>query len=278
MTHFLFDSQLLDAVQLCEQKFVYDFMDNLKQAQPNRKLEMGSLLHEFEAAYFRGIKAGKSHEVARDESAALLEQLIPNMGISSVDAGTVQEAFIESTDFHWGHMPFTVKSVEDTHTKVIHENAHVKMAYVSKIDLIADLINVENMPVDHKSEHSRNDPEPGANQFMGYAWYTGSNRILISKVGFQKTLKPADKYRQYTFYYTEAQKQEWAENTVLWAYKMIELVNGRKPLMNKTSCDKWGGCKYKAVCSLSPENRPYQIEQMFTVQPPWNPLELKTKV
>lgn len=45
--------------------------------------------------------------------------------------------------------------------------------------------------------------------------------------------------------------------------------------MNETSCDKYGGCPYKSVCSQTPSVRPAFLEADFTQAPEderWNPL------
>lgn len=43
--------------------------------------------------------------------------------------------------------------------------------------------------------------------------------------------------------------------------------------MNPVSCDKYGGCAFKNICSKSPEVRPQFLKAEFTKGPRWNPLE-----
>lgn len=52
-------------------------------------------------------------------------------------------------------------------------------------------------------------------------------------------------------------------------YKHLEIAFP----MNPTSCDKYGGCAFKSVCSRSPEVRPQFLKADFVQGPRWNPLE-----
>jgi hypothetical protein len=272
--NFIIDSQMLEAAQLCEQKFVYQFMLHLKGARPNRKITMGSFIHKLLDGYYRSLKDGANHHDAQQAVLASYGELLSENDIEVIDAEIVKEAFIASTDF-WSHEPWTVKSIEETEIKILHEDAHVRIAYVSKIDLKVDGMNFENMPVDHKSEHSRSDPSPLNNQFTGYAWSTGSSRLLVNKVGFQKTLKPPDKYRRYPMFYTDPQKEEWTVDATMGAHRIMELTHGRRPERNRSSCDKWGGCMFKSLCGVSPESREVAMRELFITGEPWNPLKVE---
>lgn len=270
--NFVVDSQMLEAVQLCEQKFVYQFLMHLVGAQPNRKILMGIFIHKMLDIYYRALKDGANHPDAQQTALEKYPALLETSEIQPLDAEIVKDAFIQSTDF-WSHEPWTIKSIENVEIKILHEDTHIRIAYVSKIDLKVDGINFENMPVDHKSEHSRSDPSALNNQFTGYAWSAESPFVLVNKIGFQKTLKPPDKYRRYPMRYTESQLQEWVIDATMATRRIMELVHGRRPERNRSSCDKWGGCMFKDVCSRSPESRESALKQLFVVGEPWNPIE-----
>lgn len=269
MRNIIIDSQFLDGVQFCEQKYTYTFVNHLQTVRKSKKMEMGSLLHDFLEVYYKNLNE-KGHDESLKLSLAEYDNFVQNFELTGMDCEIVKNTFEENVDF-WKQQPLTVKSVEVPLTKLLYEDDELRIAYVSKMDLVVDGVNFDNMPIDHKSEHMKSNPNPMNNQFIGYAWASESNRILINKIGFQKTLKPIDKYRRIPLYYTDSQIEEWKEQTVFWVKKMLELIDGRRPEMNRTSCDKWGGCTYLDVCKLSPDNRQDFLNNSFKVGEEWSP-------
>lgn len=78
--------------------------------------------------------------------------------------------------------------------------------------------------------------------------------------------------RGFTFR-TERQLDEWRTDSLLHIAKAREAtVNGYFP-QNRSSCDKFGGCEFRRVCSLSPEVRPNFLKADFKQDKKWNPLE-----
>jgi hypothetical protein len=272
--NFIFDSQLLDSFQKCEVNFDYDFQQNLRSTNSIRKMEMGSLLHDFYEIYNLSLRDGLTHADAQNKSTSSIDKLFPARPLEAIDCNIVLEGFIGSSNF-WSGQPRTVLTVEKPEVKILYEDEEYRIAYVSKIDVKIDGPNFSNMPEDYKSEHRRSDPLKMTNQFVGYAWTTDAKRMTVRKVGLQKTLKPEEKYRAYPFYYSQSEIDEWVKDTTQWAFKMIEQAKGKTPIRNRTSCDKWGGCKYKCICELSPENREFQLTQFFRAGEPWSPLEKK---
>jgi hypothetical protein len=79
--------------------------------------------------------------------------------------------------------------------------------------------------------------------------------------------------RGFTFR-TEAQIEEWLENTKHWlALAEGYATEGFWP-MNDRSCHQYGGCVFRKVCSKSPEVRHKFLETDF-VKKQWNPLEVR---
>lgn len=71
---------------------------------------------------------------------------------------------------------------------------------------------------------------------------------------------------------TEAQLNEWLDNTYRW----FDIANGYARAdfwpMNDKACHHYGGCPFRGVCSKSPEVREKFIESDFERRA-WNPLE-----
>lgn len=77
---------------------------------------------------------------------------------------------------------------------------------------------------------------------------------------------------------TEEQQQEWLDDLHYWlALQEQYALHDRWP-MNDTACDKFGGCRFREVCSKSPSVRERFLESTFIKQPPeerWNPLKAR---
>ncbi len=127
-------------------------------------------------------------------------------------------------------------------------------------------MNVPFMPVDHKSSKRRGEIISLSNQFIGYAWLLGTHNVMVNKIGFQKTLKPSERFTRATLSYTSDVINEWAENAVFWIkLQRHHDETGNYP-RNYTSCDKWGGCVYRPICETERGARDYKIRQLFDVK------------
>lgn len=74
---------------------------------------------------------------------------------------------------------------------------------------------------------------------------------------------------------TEAVLSEWMNDTEFWITQARGFaLKGYWP-MNDLSCDKFGGCPFKKVCSVSPSHRAAWLEQDF-VRHEWNPLKARS--
>lgn len=79
--------------------------------------------------------------------------------------------------------------------------------------------------------------------------------------------------RGFTFR-TEAQTEEWLENTRHWLRLAEQYATEGFWPMNDKSCHQYGGCTFRKVCSKSPEVRQKFLESDF-VKRHWNPLEAR---
>jgi hypothetical protein len=76
-------------------------------------------------------------------------------------------------------------------------------------------------------------------------------------------------------YRTQDQLDEWAESLIVYLDQAESYaISGVWP-MNDSSCDKYGGCKFREICSLGLGVRERFLKASFTQQSPdqrWNPL------
>jgi len=86
--------------------------------------------------------------------------------------------------------------------------------------------------------------------------------------------KPNSFQRGFT-YRTDDQLDEWLVDLRYWLHNAeTYATNGYWP-QNDTSCDKFGGCKFREVCSRSPQVREQYLKATFDKLEPderWNPL------
>lgn len=75
-----------------------------------------------------------------------------------------------------------------------------------------------------------------------------------------------------TTYRTDDQISEWLVDLEQWLLKAEEYATKEYWPMNDTACDKYGGCKFREICSKSPGVRDRFLKGDFNKEEPWNPL------
>jgi len=80
--------------------------------------------------------------------------------------------------------------------------------------------------------------------------------------------------RSFTFR-TPDQLDDWLADTQRWLRAAEACaVEGYWPI-NDTSCDKFGGCEFRQICSKSPMVRERFLQAEFRKEEPWNPLRTR---
>lgn len=86
--------------------------------------------------------------------------------------------------------------------------------------------------------------------------------------------KPHDFQRGFT-YRTQEQLDEWLGDLRYWFGLAETFATAKYWPMNDTACDKFGGCRFREVCSKAPKVRPIYLKSNFVQLAPeerWNPL------
>lgn len=76
-------------------------------------------------------------------------------------------------------------------------------------------------------------------------------------------------------YRTQDQLDEWVGDLQYWFSRAAEYAFNNYWPMNDTACDKYGGCKFRHICSSSPGVRDKLLKAEFTRGEPWNPLKVR---
>jgi hypothetical protein len=168
---------------------------------------------------------------------------------------------------HW--VPLEVEQVKG---KVLYEDDEVRILWKAKLDLVSDT-NQGIYPIDHKTMKQNRNTTKLNNQFKGQCLVQGTRGMFINKIGFQKTLKPAEKFTRQMMPYSAPGLMEWQSEILPYYAKLLLMYaeTGYFP-PNFTHCEgKYGNCAFIGVCGSDPSMREEEIKLHFYVGPPWNP-------
>jgi hypothetical protein len=172
-------------------------------------------------------------------------------------------------DEYYRHDSWNPLAVEDVGSRVIYEDEDIRIVYNFKIDLIAEKGNIV-APFDHKTTSMNKAPSSMSNQFIGYCWALNTNTMIVNKIGFQKTLSPAQRFQRHVLTIDDDRIIEWIDNSIWWLLKLADHMHNNHWPMNLTSCDKYGACIYRQVCESNPLSRERKLDQYFIKGETWD--------
>ncbi len=309
------DSQILNSIQNCQLKHELQFNENLAPELKAAPLEKGGLLHKMMELY-DGLMSNSALNLDADTWQLLstangftgtddfiesyrLEKNKRNiinfclragqffaskMQIDTETSDNVMFQFNAYCEFYTND-PWETLAVEEVGARLLFENAMLKIIYTGKIDRLVQQGNII-APMDHKSSERRGSVSSMSNQFIGYCFLLNVNHIIIDKIGFQKTLKPHERFQRFILQIDQGRIDEWVDNTVnailvhllttvtdnVEAELYFQTLRARikSPLMNLTSCDKYSVCIYSQICESSPEGRSWIKERDYIVRERWD--------
>ena len=283
------DSTILNTLQACARKCDLSFNKNVHTVSKASPLERGDLMHKMLEIYYalKGdcfrlnspvwteltsagliIPTSREHMIIVNFATACGRYFATQMELEADDVESVYFQFKEYCIFNQ-HDNWIPLAVEEVGSKVLFENEDFKFIYNFKIDLIAQQGN-NIVPWDHKTSKRREEVSDLSNQFIGYAWALNLEHVLVNKIGFQKTLKPGERFQRFILNISSARRKEWQQNTINWMFQLVNNQNSDNWPMNLTSCDKYNGCLYKPLCSADPESREYKIERDYKIGDSWD--------
>jgi hypothetical protein len=279
------DSQLLNSMDFCWERYKLEFIQNW---WPNRMpggMDKGSLIHAFLHHYYRGKKEGRTdYGLLVTESIDVLRLKSTEFNLELVDVDEVVDVCVAYED-HYRFDGLEVLAVEEPFSLVLYEDENIRIIWQGIVDLVGKLPGDEMIVWDTKSEARASTPSSMSNQFEGYAWAFGVNTVLVNKVGFQKTLKPEEKFRRIRLDYSGHKKallEEWKRDAI---NKILEAVERQRKdpkgegywPRDRTSCDKYSGCIYRGICENPPELREVKLMALFHKKEPWDPFRRDKK-
>lgn len=305
-TNIVLDATILTSIMACGRMSDFRFNLNLTSIEgKSNSLECGSLVHCFLEYYYRNIINGVRKEQAVGFGFAAAEMYIagckectgfvasseipkpvcghkidefPGLHNTPRNSEGYKIGWQETLDTcdsyiqfykndHW--VPLEVEVVKG---EILYEDDEIRILWKAKLDLICDT-NQGIYPVDHKTMKQRRDTTSMNNQFMGQCILMRTRNVFINKIGFQKTLTPAEKFTRPPISYSAARLLEWQSETLPYYAKLLLMYaeTGHYP-PNFTNCEnKYGKCAFKDVCESDPGMRESELKRLFVVGPSWNP-------
>lgn len=278
----VFDMSKYDLFRLCEAR--YNFRHNLNIGLPTKAeaMERGSLVHVGTETYYQALKDKKPYD---DAVTAALSK-IREAGVISTDLeletiARVIDVMEEYFDY-WrvADQGFTIDAVEEPFMYELFFNDEVRIFLAGKIDLIVSDNRYEHEPYDHKSYDRTYNVGRMNNQFKNYTTVTKSNYLTVNKIGFQKTLKPHEKFIRTKLTFDPLILEEWRQNviTTIMNNYLLCVAEDKWP-MNETSCEKYNRrCEFYEICDSSGlPAKNYKINSNYIKLEPWDVTKVMRK-
>ena len=271
----VFDMSKYDLFRLCEAR--YNYRHNILIGKPGKApaMERGSLCHVGNEIYYQGLKDKLGYDAA---SKAALSK-IREAGVVSTDLDNdiinrcidVMEEYYD----YWriADQSFEINEVEQPFMYELYTNDEVRIFLTGKIDLVTSDNKYENEPMDHKTYDRTYDVGRMNNQFKCYAVATKSNYLTVNKIGFQKTLKPHEKYIRTRLTFDPLILEEWKQNVInVLMNSYLNCVATNEWPMNETSCEKYNRrCEFYEICDSSGlPAKNWKINSEYIKVEPWD--------
>lgn len=292
-------SSLMSCARFTDLRFNHTFQP---VGGKSNSLECGSMVHVVLEVFYKSLIAGSNRQDAINDGLAAgvkYVELGDNARVALVDKHYIVEPISEqiSTGLQntpeesdkyrlgWKYVISTCEQyfdfykndswipieVEYVKKVILYEDDDLRILWKSKLDLTVDTNN-GIYPVDHKTMKQRRESSSLNNQFMGQCITTKTRGVIIDKIGFQSSLKPADKFTRVMVSYSLDRLTEWSQVIVPYYANLLIMYqeSGYWP-PNFTHCEnKYGMCPFVGVCSSDTGMREEELRIGFELGRKWD--------
>lgn len=267
------DSQILDNMESCYHKWYLYNLQNWRPRQKSKSFSKGWLVHEILRVYYQCLIDGLDWNQAVKATMEVGHEKAIEVSIELQEIQECLKTCNEYFVFYRGDKWIPL-AVEEPFSYIFYEDSDLIILYEGIVDLRVKTDSDESLPVDHKTT-SRNDQiHPLKNQFIGYCRAHKSPRMVINRIGFQKTLPSNEKFTRVMKSYSRDIQDEWAEEVIhVVRMGIVHHEMGYFP-RNFTSCDgKYGPCMFSEVCGTTRDARDWKLKVDFDKsEESWDPL------
>ncbi len=290
------DSTSLGEFKTCPRRYYYSIIWGWVPKEENVHLRFGLLLHEARERYDRLRATGADHDDALERvlDVALKETWNRELGrpwISSHPAknrGSLIRSIVWYLDALGQNDP--LETIIDAEGKPLVElSFRFDSGYYSATgesvvlcghgDRIAKLAG-DAYWVDVKTTKSALDMKYFAgftphNQFSLYdiagqvVYHQKTRGVIVDALQVGATFT---RFKRHPVPRTEQHREEWIASFGWWFRLMEQSAQAQDWPMNESSCDLYGGCRFREICSKSPSSREQWLDQRFTRRS-WDPLQ-----
>ena len=279
-TTLMFDSQILSAFMACPREMDFRYNQHLVPVGGTSKsMERGTLTHEGLRTYYEGMKRGDDWSIMRLAAIEKIKEYAPTLDrLEGEDVIEVIRNMEEYMEFRKNDV-FQVVFTERLFKKIIYEEYPLRIVITGRIDMGVLEPNSSDkiIPWDHKSESEHWFYTALSNQFKMYALACNSNRLVVNRFGFQKTLKPDKKFKREDINFEPDVLDEFREEILpYYAKQMLIAIEDNYFPPNYTNCIKGHfACNFSdkhsgGICNVTRELRAEKIKRYF-IQKEWDP-------
>jgi hypothetical protein len=293
---YAWDSTSLGALKTCPRYYQYNILFGYQGKSENIHFIFGIGVHSALESYDRSRAQGATHQEALHETIRFIIQYSWNFERNrpwiSEDSYKNRETLIRAVVWYLDHF-----ENDELETLILEDGKPaVELSFRFETGLHApdeteyllcghlDVVKVWNdrlWILDRKTTRSALDKD--SRFFSRYSpdnqmtiYYIAGNLIFENKIrgiiiDAIQTGASFTRFQRGQIYRSQSQLAEWLEDFSFWLKQAEEFARTGYYPMNDKSCDKYGGCPYREVCSASPDARPDLLNGLFT-QRTWDPL------
>ena len=290
------DATSLSSFITCAQRYKHEIIDGYRRAAGagSRHVDFGTMYHSSLETFDKALAAGQAHDEAAE--AALRHALLVSHEWDSGDDKKNRDTLVRAVVWYCDDQrdgpvrpyvfPNGHPAVELSFRLPLGLRARTGEEYMlcGHLDGLCVVNDDEIMVRERKTTQST----IGTYYFDGFApnvqvdTYDLVSTILFPELKIKGVLLEATqaavqfaRFHRQPMYRTPAQREEWLQEMLAYIQEAEECAaRGHWPL-RRTSCNLYGGCPFRSICSKDPAVRERFLRGGDYVEQHWDPLEVR---